>query len=54
VREISPFALLVVIATQSQQLAPALPRRENTQTLRKGLGLMIEASLGLQHFPSDP
>ena len=53
-REISPFALLVAIATQSEQLATDLPRRENTQTHRKGIGFMIDESLGLQHFPSDP
>ena len=52
-REISPFALLVAIATQSEQLATDFPRRENTQTHRKGIGFMIDESLGLQHFPSD-
>jgi len=53
-REISPFALLVAIATQSEQLATDFPRRENTQTHRKGIGFMIDESLGRQHFPSDP
>ena len=39
--EISPFSLLVSIATRSEQLATDLPRRENTQTHWKGLGFNL-------------
>ena len=39
--EISPFSLLVAIATRSEQLATDLPRRESTQTHWKGLGINL-------------